>query len=151
MLNVTTSCRLAWLLVVHTNQVVDEYHDMKDNAYMNTAPMDRDISGFERQQAEILAQLEPIFEKYTNLQVGTFTQSSAAHMASLAFSCACYLSHYHAARCYQQTKFPLFIYVMMLCCMHFTSASSGLSSCHAVHALPRSFVDVSLLLWIYPG
>lgn len=88
-LNVTTSCRLAWLLVVHTNQVVDEYHDTEDNAYLNTAPMDRDISGFERQQADILAQLEPIFEKYTNLQVDTFTQSSAAHMASLAFSCAC--------------------------------------------------------------
>ena len=64
-------CRLAWLLVTHTSQVVDEYHQTKNNADLNTAPMDRDISSFEQQQADIFAQLEPIFEKYTSLQVST--------------------------------------------------------------------------------
>lgn len=62
-------CRLAWLLVKHTNEVAEEYQTIKDYAYLNTAPMDRDISGFEQQQADIFAQLEPVFEKYTSLQV----------------------------------------------------------------------------------
>lgn len=66
---VVADCRLAALLVKHTNEVQEEFHKMKDYAYLNTAPMDHQIEGFQQQQEEIFAQLEPVFGNYTTLQV----------------------------------------------------------------------------------
>lgn len=62
-------CRLAWLLVINTNQAAEEYRETRDNPHLNTAPMDRDISGFQQQQANIFAKLEPVFDRFSNVQV----------------------------------------------------------------------------------
>lgn len=61
------ACRLAWLLVANTNQVAKEYQHSRDN--VNTDPVNHDIRSYEQQQADIFAELEPVFDKYANVQV----------------------------------------------------------------------------------